>query len=71
MAGDSGGGGHLVLTCEFAVSCSGQGNGRGPMVSFSAIYVILVNCLVLFELTEKLALKVSCSTPISHPSMFI
>ena len=35
----------------------------------SEMYVILVNCCVLFELTEKLPLEEGL--PHTHPSMFV
>ena len=51
MTQAEGGGGHLMLSCEFALSCSGQGKefGRGPMVSFSAHdihYIDKLSCAV-------------------------
>lgn len=72
MIGDSDGGGHLMPSCEFQCLVQGREMGEDPWSPFlPTMYIILVNCLVLFELTEKLALEVSCSTPISQPSMFI
>lgn len=35
------------------------------------MYIILVNCLGMFELTEKLAVEVELSSPISDPSVFV
>lgn len=33
--------------------------------------IILVNCLGMFELTEKLAPEVKLSSPVSDPSVFV
>lgn len=35
------------------------------------MYIILVNCLGMSELTEKLALEMELSSPVSDPSVFV
>lgn len=35
------------------------------------MHIILVNCLGMFELTEKLAVEVERSSPISDPSVLV